>query len=355
MIVMPETEQKPPRYFHGPWVHRELNQKNLKQFAEAFRAQVVLYDLGATGGTPPPFLFLGDHVQTVNFEPDERGSMDPSGVNLCVAVGPEHLNTLYLNRRPTTSSLLRPNQRVNGRYDWQPVFGSDADIFETIDTEEVTTLPLDEVVKVRQLELPDFCKIDVQGLTLEVLEGGCYVLDTSVLGLVVEVEFIESYEGQKTVGAVHQFLEQRGFEIFRVQKVNRWYYATNLPLQHRTGQDTFCDLLCLRSIDSITPGSDFWSPDKARKMLQIMLLYDLIDAAAAFLEAFWRCGILSRGDSLPIENLISSWTNAIDFFYHEPPPKPVKVPARPSLLRRMLAISPLDVLRFLRDTVKRRS
>ena len=29
-------------------------------------------------------------------------------------------------------------------------------------------------------------------------------------GLVAEVEFIESYEGKKTVDAVHQFLEQRG-------------------------------------------------------------------------------------------------------------------------------------------------
>ena len=79
------------------------------------------------------------------------------------------------------------------------------------------------------------------------------------MGLQAEVEFVETYEGQKTFGAVHEYLEKQDFEIFRLTNLNHWIYKTAMPLKMYTGQDVFCDLLYLRSLRHVERYPDFWT------------------------------------------------------------------------------------------------
>ena len=160
-----------PTYFHGEWSGRELNQARVESFAQFTAAEpICFYDLGAAGGTPPPFLFLGKTIHVVNFEPDSRSveSLDNTQTTIPIAVGPKDLRTIYLNKRPTTSSLLPPNTQLTDRYDWSVIFGQNDDIFELIRTAEIQTQPLDEAVDAFEVASPDFMKVDVQGLSLEV-------------------------------------------------------------------------------------------------------------------------------------------------------------------------------------------
>ena len=141
-------------------------------------------------------------------------------------------------------------------------------------------------------------------------------LSESVLGLQAEVEFVETYNGQKTFGAVHEFLEKQNFEIFRLSNVNRWPYKTSMPLTMYTGQDVFCDLLYLRSLRHVERYPEFWTSLRIIQFIRICLLYDLTDTAAAFLEKLIAKKLIDESSTEKLARLIMTWEGALDFFYH---------------------------------------
>jgi hypothetical protein len=252
------------------------------------------------------------------------------------------LTTLYLNRRPTTSSLLKPHNRIVERYDFSRIFKEEVDIFETIDTQQVQTFGLDEIVQHNSLPFPDFIKVDVQGLSLEVLQSANKCLDSSILGILIEVEFIETYIGQKTFGLVHEYLHQRDFEIFKLSNLNRWFYKTNLPIRRLNGQDVFCDLLYFRSIDSIVNGSFLWNESMATKMLLLLLLFDLIDTAAAYYEYFVKEGIFRSDIVDSLEDLITGWDKALYYFYFK----------KSNIKHFLLNLNLRQIIRIIKSVIK---
>jgi len=303
------------KYFSGEWDSRKPHREHLDVF-RSLGPPICVYDLGASGGTPPPFCWLLDGITLINFEPDTRGEMEETGRNCNVAIGPQTMRTLYINRRQTTTSLLPPCEEVVNRYDFAKIFPEEPGIFETVSTVAIETIGLDDAVKRLSLPLPDFLKIDVQGLTLEVLETGKETLAGSVLGLQAEVEFVETYNGQKTFGSVHEFLEKQDFEIFRVTNLNHWPYKTLMPLKMSTGQAVFCDLLYVRSLRHVERYPEFWTSRRIIQFVRICLLYDLTDTAAAFLEKFITKKLIDEEAVEKLAGLISSWTGALDYFYH---------------------------------------
>jgi FkbM family methyltransferase len=330
-------------YFNGPWLQREPDQAHRDAFA-ALAPKIVLFDLGAAGGTPPPFCFVPDSIELVNFEPDGRIACEPGQERLPVALGPKHLRQLNLNRRPTTSSLLDANSEIVDRYDWEAFFGVPIDIFERVRTVEVDTYGLDEIIETKGLPRPDFLKIDVQGLSLEVLQSGDRCLSDDVIGLHVEVEFLESYSGQKTFGEVHEYLYPLGFEIFVLSNVTPWYYRSPIPLKMRTGQHTFCELTYFRRISSIGRNG-FWTPDRAKHALRLLLLYDRTDAAAAYLARFEHCGLLTGDEARVFARLIAEWEGALGYFYK---PEPIAPPQR-GFIDRVLDANLRKIIRKLRQ------
>jgi FkbM family methyltransferase len=333
-------------YFQGPWLYREPDAAHREAF-DSLGSKIVVFDLGAAGGTPPPLCFVPGSIEVVNFEPDDRIGCAPGDERLPVALGPKHLRQLKLNRRPTTSSLLDANTQIVGRYDWSVLFGEAIDIFETVRTVEVDTYGLDEIIETKGLKRPDFLKIDVQGLSLEVLQSGDRCLRDDVLGLQIEVEFLESYSGQKTFGEVHEYLYHLGFEIFTLNNVNAWYYRSTFPLKMRTGQHTFCDLTYFRRIDSIEENG-FWTPGRANQTLRLLLLHDLTDTAAAFFERFQHHGLLTGYESRIFERLIGEWEGALGYFYHA---EPAAAPARRRLIDRVLDANLRKIIRRMRHPI----
>jgi FkbM family methyltransferase len=308
-------------YFNGIW--NSLKKKapaieHLKSLSE----KINVYDLGSSGGCPPPFCHIKEHINLINFEPDKRSESDEDGKTFPYAIGPENLNTIYLNKRPTTSSLLAANKSVVDRYDFSQIFkNEDPDIFQTIAQESVQTIGLQTAFLKEKLEKPDFLKIDVQGLSLEVLQSADQLLDDT-LGIQIEVEFFECYQGQKTFGEIHSFLEKKGFEIFNVSNLNRWFYKTSLDITRYTGQHTFCDFLYIPSISQINETN--WTQSKAEKLIIILLIHNLIDSAAAYYEKFITLNILTDTNH-KFQELICSWTDTIEYFYEAPENKPSKI------------------------------
>jgi FkbM family methyltransferase len=301
-------------YFKDKTEGRVKHSGRIKCLKKLF-PQLSLADLGSAGGTPPPYCYLSELIDVVSFEPDTR--VDPSlnlGEVKPVAIGPGELTTFHLNRRPFTSSLLPPCRRVVDRYDFSQFKDVEGCIFETVGTKEVRTLGFDEALNEFERQSPDFIKIDVQGLTLEVLESARTSLAGRTLGVQVEVEFLESYEGQRTFGDVHNLMLDLGYEIYMLNNLCKWFFKTRLPLKHKkNGQHTFCDLTYFRSIDSCRERP--LEGDAPRRLLSLLLINDLNDSAAAFFELFEEQGLLTGETLKNWRELIVEWPGLFDYLF----------------------------------------
>jgi FkbM family methyltransferase len=330
-------------YFNGPWQARVPSATRGELFSAIFPS-LTLFDLGAAGGTPPPFLFLGNKLQVVTFEPEPSAVVEVNGINCPEAVGPTKYKTLFVNRRPTTSSLLKPNRRIVDRYNWERNFPGQGNIFETVREIPIETTPMDDAIRKHGLPTPDFLKIDVQGLTYEVLEGAKRSLTEAVMGIQVEMEFSECYEGQKTFGAVHEMLNDAGFEVFGLSNINAWTYLTVNPVVNPRGQETFCDITYFRSIDCV--GRDGVSTrEELEKLVGLLLLFDFNDAAMAYLDRGVKCGLIELKH--PAFRLATEWPGSIEFFYE---PKKKKGVLR-RILTMVLDLSPRKIIRFAKSLI----
>ena len=72
------------------------------------------------------------------------------------------------------------------------------------------TRPLDELVKERALEWPDYLKLDLQGAELEALEGGRGCLEHAE-AVQLELSFLHFQRGQPLAADVFAFMAQHGF------------------------------------------------------------------------------------------------------------------------------------------------
>lgn len=79
-------------------------------------------------------------------------------------------------------------------------------------TAEVTRERIDGVLDANTLERPILMKVDVQGAELEALIGAGSVLGVTDQVL-VEVSFMELYEGQALAGGIVSYLDAQGFEL----------------------------------------------------------------------------------------------------------------------------------------------
>jgi len=84
---------------------------------------------------------------------------------------------------------------------------------------QVTTARLDDVLPAAELPAgPILVKIDTQGTELDVLRGGTELLARAA-HLIVEVSFVELYQGQADAGDVTRFLSDHGWDLRSVYDV----------------------------------------------------------------------------------------------------------------------------------------
>jgi FkbM family methyltransferase len=149
----------------------------------------------------------------------ERGKTQPSQTLVlahCLA-GRNGLCQFHINYDPYTSSIFSTNPRFAHYYYAQHPPGYDymiGDACRTMATRELSTTTLDAVVLEREeAPAPDLLSLDTQGSELEILTGATRLLDSTILGVHVEVEFQPLYEGQPLFGDVYQFLAERQFDL----------------------------------------------------------------------------------------------------------------------------------------------
>jgi FkbM family methyltransferase len=185
-----------------------------------------IVDIGAQlmgpGSHPYDPLRAFGPIDVVGFDPlehrlEERSAVEGSdGLTLLpYAIGDGQTHTLYINNNDATSSLYPLNTSHNVRF-------TELAAFHTVETQEVATRRLDEVVAEGPVDL---LKLDIQGAELMVLRHAARTLgETAVVHC--EVEFSPIYEGQPLYPEIQQFLNAAGFELIDLTWSGKDYYAT---------------------------------------------------------------------------------------------------------------------------------
>lgn len=233
---------------------------------------ISLIDIGAAGDIEPRWKCIEPNLSYVGFEPDERSRANLiKKHNLCAshqifpfALGSKYNEAIPLNlcRNSQVSSTYTPNNEFLGLF-------PDSSRFDVISTSNLISRRLDDL----GLTEFDFLKIDTQGSELDILKGATSSL-RSVLGLEIEVEFMELYKKQPLFGEVVKFLNSQGFEFIDFVNLCRWERRE----YNGHGQCVFGDALFLRSPESLLALKV--TPKKLSGYFGCLLLYnrfDLID------------------------------------------------------------------------------
>jgi FkbM family methyltransferase len=174
--------------------------------------KAVLLDVGAMGGPEIPafrYLCQRDLITYVGLEPQEQECENlkrhfPSGIFLPIAVGDADGDyPLHLTVSPACISVLKPNQSILNDY---PI----STCFQITGTTSVKLTTIEKLAEEKLIPMPDFIKCDAQGFDYQVIQGCGTILETAI-GIEVECQFKQVYEGQKTFFDVKTLLETYGF------------------------------------------------------------------------------------------------------------------------------------------------
>lgn len=155
-------------------------------------------------------------------------------------------STIYVTQSPDCSSLYPPNEAYVSRlYGYKDSLKVDL-------TVEIETTNLDTFCREEGIEEVDFIQIDVQGAELDVLRGASQILENSLLGVQLEVEFSPLYANQPLFSDVDVYLRKYDFTLFDLATDHQWCRVTraSAPIYSSTrkGQLIWANACYLRDL-----------------------------------------------------------------------------------------------------------
>jgi FkbM family methyltransferase len=212
--------------------------------------ELVVVDVGASGGLHRRWRDFTSHLTPILFEPDERAYRELQArlgprthvvnAGLFEEPGPQ---TFYLCRRQEVSSVFKPNLDLVNLY-------PHAERFEILDTIQVPMNSLDRVFEDGILPKPHFIKLDAEGSDLGILRGGRSVL-TQVVGIEIEVQFEPVRREAPLFPEVDSFIKSEGFKLYDLANYYWKREITGLHDDSSLGELIVGEALYFRSTESI--------------------------------------------------------------------------------------------------------
>jgi FkbM family methyltransferase len=185
---------------------------------------ISFFDVGARGGFDPDLLPVAFGVDATGFEPNslefERLQGNQCGpwktkTFLPHAIGEANaVRTLHIPADPQGASLLAPIDNLPERF-------SKNQFFRIIDTEQVETVTLDHVLEKYAMPLPEYLKIDIEGLELAVLKSSPKCV-TGLLAIKIEIAFAELRSSQPLAWEIEAFMQDNGFMLMDFTGPSHW-------------------------------------------------------------------------------------------------------------------------------------
>jgi FkbM family methyltransferase len=200
-------------------MYEELQIRNIACLALAKTAGPCYFlDVGAAAGPNHPALDYLLKQSAINFhglEPDPIACEHlrrtfPTGTfteHAIADVAGER--TLYVTLVGGCSSCLEPNEEVISKY---PI----ANWMKVIEKREIQVTTASHLILNNLIPIPDFIKLDIQGLEYEALQGFGDYLD-NVIGIELEATLKPIYKNQKLLWQIIELLNDRGFILRDLQ------------------------------------------------------------------------------------------------------------------------------------------
>ncbi len=234
--------------------------------------QLHVADVGAAGGLDSRWKFLEPNLIEILFEPGlesfkelEMCSEEHSIIfNSALSDSKKEVN-FNICRWHQASSIYEPNFNIIKNY-------PNPERFEVIDRITMEADSLSNLLSSKNVKSLDFLKIDTQGSELEILKGAGNYID-SVIGVEVEVEFVELYKNQPLFDEVHAFLLDHGLTLIDLK---RSFWSRD-NISDKKGQLIFADGLYFRRPESILETN--LSEERVLKAISVYLAYGYSDFA----------------------------------------------------------------------------
>lgn len=241
-------------------------------------SRFTVLDIGSSNQRFSDALSKIENKYIIGFEPDDRSNCEQENsvlnkvYNLALSEFDEERD-FYFTRKPECSSFFIPNKKYLDLF-------PNKERWDIVGKARIHCKAMDSLYN-EGLNNIDFIKIDTQGSELEILRGGRKVLN-NVLGVEVEAEFIEMYEGQPLFGDVCGFLNQVCFEFYDFITLYR-YGRQEL---NKRGQLAFSDALFLRTPEFVINKYNIGEYDfqKVNKYTELVSAYGKNDLAEIIKE-----------------------------------------------------------------------
>jgi FkbM family methyltransferase len=169
---------------------------------------------------------VGESFDALSTVATEHGGVLPVRAALGDRVGTIDIN---VNKNLLTCSVLTPTDRGMQYY---------GEMYELDHTERVPLTTIDAWAAERGVEQIDILKLDLQGYELAALRGATRALETSIIAVYSEAQFLPEYEGAATFTDIDLFLREHGFSLHQIHEVWKKGYEQ---------QCSYCNALWVRS------------------------------------------------------------------------------------------------------------
>ena len=267
--------------------------------------QLWIVDVGASGGIDPRWSKITSFYNGILFEPDPReySKLKNNHPNNFILLNTGLSDTkkivdFNLCKRQEVSSVYIPNFDLLSQF-------PDHERFEVVDTIQLPVDTLTNQLKENNIHEIDFIKVDVQGYELPILQGGTEYLD-NVIGIEVEVEFLELYKNQPLFNEVNSFLNKNNFELFDIKRYfwKKKQYKNNGASK---GQLVFGDALYFKKPEQILLMQNV-NKDKIMRSIFVYLSYGYVDIAHELITKAENQGFIENN----IKNEFISFLSTID-------------------------------------------
>ncbi len=252
---------------------------------------ITIVDVGASRGVHPRWSKLAPHFKGILFEPDPReynilkANSDSNLIVLNSALSDSAKNIdFHLCKKQTVSSVYRPNFEFLQKF-------PDHERFIVEKTINIKSDTLYNQLIMNDISEVDFIKLDTQGYELPILMGAGDFLN-NVIGLEVEVEFVEMYKEQPLFNQVDEFISGHNFDLVDIKRYF-WKRIEAKGADSGKGQLIFADALYFKSPEAILAMPDV-TEGKIIRATCIYLAYGYKDLARALMQDACNKGLLSN-------------------------------------------------------------
>ncbi len=241
---------------------------------------LCILDVGARDGLGEPWAsFYQKQIDSILVEPDPieakrlKSKMEECSSTGCInMVLPyalwDHSDgvSLNINKSPGTSSVFIANKNELEKY-------PESSRFITISSLDLPSKTIDQLATDNIINCLDFMKVDVQGGELQVIRGGREFLKNNLIGLEVEVEFLEMYKNQPLFSDVEKYIRtELGLELWDIKKYYWKYSSKKNDSASTKGRVIFADALFFRPLSSLEEWLSAFTRDEAYEKTHMLLL-----------------------------------------------------------------------------------